>query len=326
MKFTFIYFLLTLFVYKSYSQNEYKLYHQLILKAQNQTLSDSVVFYYEKAFSNNYPFPEDLRNVSYLCYKNNQTKLAEKYFFESIKYGLQVENDKKNDTEIVEYDFGYVKINDTIGYLGFLNQLIKRKHNKIKRLRDSFLKKTNTDDNIIFEKLLQNEMYFQKIRFSLENNINTNDTICISKIFKYSACPNSYYALKLLTENSFPIRKNCKRFNNHSITILLNHIVSGFLNIEDAKNFIEKLWRLVELGSVTPEEYAFAYDHFIHHFVSESKGYFGTMLNFSSDGKLILEDLLEPTKVNEIRNKYWNTTIESFCEKRNCKLPSNYEK
>ena len=36
-------------------------------------------FYYQKAFKANDPFPEDIKKLSYLCFKNNSIKLAGKY-------------------------------------------------------------------------------------------------------------------------------------------------------------------------------------------------------------------------------------------------------
>jgi hypothetical protein len=309
------------------SQDDYKIYHKMILESNNLS-KDSSIMVMEKAFSIATPFPEDLITLAFRYYSNGNFKKAKKVFYQSISVGNQIEPDikkLKDTTFYFEYNHSYINEDNNSEFNVFINSIYKNKKNKIKKLRNEFLKKTNTKDNYIYEVLLHNESYFQSLRFHVFK-INPFDTLIYDIVSKYGNTPNSYFMLKLLKEKSFPKRRNCMRFNGQTITILLNHAISGFLSKDDALEFIELLWGLVLQGELTPLEYANAYDHYVHWYISEDKGLFGTKVYLNDLGEFIVQDLLIPNEVNLIRQKYLIECIELFCERRNWKLPSNYGK
>lgn len=309
------------------SQDDYKKYHKMIIES-NKLSKDSSIMLMEKALSIATPFPEDLNTLAFLYYSNGNFKKATKVFFQSISIGNQIEPDikKSKDTSFYfEYDQNFINEENNSEFNLFINTLYKKKKNKIKKLRKKYLKKTNTKDNNLYEVFLHNDCYFQSLRFHVFKN-NAFDTLTYDIISKYGNTPNSYFMLKLLKKGSFPKRRNCSRFNGQTITILLNHAISGFLNKDDALEFIELLWGLVLQGELTPLEYANAYDHYVNWYISEDKGLFGTKVYLDDLGEFTVQDLLIPNEVNFIRQKYLNESIELFCERRNWKLPSNYGK
>ncbi|HSD14687.1 MAG TPA: hypothetical protein VLB74_08570 [Flavobacterium sp.] len=307
----------------AYSQNNYDSYHSFIRQSSRMN-SDSVIIYLEKAIKENEPFSEDLKFLSYQYFKKGNYKEAKKAFYEAIRYGYQFESDQTHQGGFtIEYDLSFINIVDKSNYGVFLNDLYKKKQKKMRRLRNNYLKEVNKNDNDIFENILQNEKYFQELRFLFFDN-KVKDSLGLNYIAKYGATPNSYYMLELLKKGIFPKRRKCARFNGQTITMLLNHAIACFLNKEDALEFVGLLWPLVEKGELTPNEYASAYDHYVHHFIDENKGMFGTMGIIDDQGNFILEDLLFPSEVNNIRKKYWSSSIEEFCRERNWKLPKNY--
>jgi len=306
--------------------NNYQQYQQYLLAAQRSTSADSVVDYYKKAFNVAEPFAEDLKNLSNTYFYEGNLKEAEKTFYKSVEQGYQLEKD--NDFESrefsIDYNLGYINLKDTTGYGLFLSQLYTTNKKKLIKLRKGYLKKKSGAQNEIYESMLQNEYYFQSLRFLFYDG-KVKDTVAFPYIAKYGATPNSYYMLRLLKEKKFPDRRKCARFNGHSITMLLNHAIAGFLNKDDANVFVTLLWEEVPKGNITPYEYASAYDHYIQCFIDENKNLIGTTQYMDDNGRVMLMDLLDPAGVNAIRKKYWLDTIENYCENFNIKLPRNYE-
>src|SRR5690554_3072391 len=319
-------FLLFFFNYASSQKGNYKEYHYLINKSKDSQV-DSVFYFNETAFQSAEPFPDDLLRLGFGYYKKGDLKNAKKVFLKAIKCGYQAEpdGDYYNSSFMIEYDLNYIS-NHKFDFGQYLNKMYRENKKKVIKLRKKHLEKTNNNpDNKIFESLLHNEKYFQDLRFLFFNN-KIEDTIALKNIFRYGSTPNSYYALDLLKKNNFPRRLNCTRWNSQSITILLNHIVFGFLNKQDAEEFVSLLWKLVERGDLTPYEYAKTYDHYINVFVDENKNMFGTVftLDEQNNNKLIIEDLINPIEVNIIRRKYWLIDIETSCKNTGASLPKNY--
>ncbi|UOK43464.1 MULTISPECIES: hypothetical protein [Flavobacterium] len=308
----------------SYSQSNYKEYHSLSIKSQ-KTTKDSAIFYLEKAVKIAIPFPDELRNLSYYYFQSGNDVKAKEAFFKSIRFGYQFESDNnKQQRFAVEYDLGYMSLENKSNYGVFLNGLYKKKLNKMRRLRQRYLKELDKNDNVLFENILHNEKYFQELRFLFFDN-KVKDSLAFNYIGKYGSTPNSYYMLELLKKGVFPKRRKCRRFNGQTITILLNHAIAGFLKKEDALQFVQMLWPLVEIGELTPDEYASAYDHYVQYFIDANKSLFGTKMYTDIDGKLTLMELINPNDVNQIRKEYWIVDIELFCKNFNIKLPKNYE-
>ena len=143
-------------------------------------------------------------------------------------------------------------------------------------------------------------------------------------LFKYLNIGNSYYMLELLQKDEFPNRYKCRRFNDQSIGILINHAIAGFANKEDAKLFMDLLWKQVENGNLSADYYSKAMDHYISWYENHEKSLLGTTV-FSEDFKTFqLNDVIDPEQLNELRAKYWLGTIEQYCISTGFLLPKNY--
>ncbi len=320
-----LYFLI--FFISSIKAQNYKEYHELVDKNTLTKDNDSIVFYLEKAISSvKKPFPKQLLSLGFQYYEKGNDKKAYNTFLRAIENGYQFESDMKKLVYYIEYNSNFIETykEGKFPFFNYMNEMYSKNIKKIKKYRQKFLKKINKKQNETYEVFLQNEYYFQIIRLNIlpERGVG-RDTLGI--VSKYLPSGNSYAMLKLLKQDNFPKRYNCARFNDHTITILLNHAISGFANKNDAEEFINLLWREVERGNITPYDYAKAYDHYVVWYVDDNRTYFGTTLT-SIEGveELVCKDVIYPEKLNEIRKKYWLINIESFTEKYGYKLPLNY--
>lgn len=129
-----------------------------------------------------------------------------------------------------------------------------------------------------------------------------------------------------MKDNQFPHRNNCRRFNGQTINILLNHAIASFTNKEDAKEFIDLLWKQVENGNITTKDFANAIDHYTQWYVNSNYTLLGTT-TISNDFKIFqCKDVLFPDELNALRKKYWLEPIEIYCESTGFLLPKNYIK
>lgn len=319
----FVYFLFLMTYSALHSQQNYKEYHSLINKAQIAS-GDSSIIYYEKAIKTATPFAEHLKSLSFRYYEKGDTAKAKKTFLQAIENGYQFENDDnfKDHPFAIEYKSGFIDINSTTPYGSFAASLLKKEAPKMRASRKAYLKQANTVDNLTYEVLLQNENFFQEMRSLFWDN-KVKDTIALKNISTYGSTPNSYLMLDLLKKDKFPQRRKCARFNNKTISMILNHGVACFLNKEDAHEFVEMLWKLVEKGDLTPLEYACAYDHYIACYIDSSKSQFGTPMVLV-DQNMTYVDVLKPDEVNDLRKKHWLNSLEIYSEEYGISLPKNY--
>jgi hypothetical protein len=246
---------------------------------------------------------------------------------EAIKNGYQVEPDKAfiNLPFTIEYDSGFISKyeNASSPYAKFMKEMFANNKNQVRKLREEFINNIDKIENIKYEVLLQNELNFQKIRFEILPTKQVPDSI-IRTLYKYLNIGNSYYMLELLSNGEFPSRYKCRRFNDQSINMLINHAIAGFANGEDAKLFIDLLWKQVEKGNLSPYDYAKAVDHYTSWYEDPTKTLLGTV-TISEDFKTFqCIDVLNPDKLNELRAKYWLVPIEVFCKNTGYLLPKNY--
>ncbi len=311
----------------SYSQENYKQYFAELIKSQNFTDADSILKYQLKAFSYAKPFPNDLLGTAFWFYKKGNISKANYFFCQAFENGYQIEPDKdySNLPYKIEYNQGFIDMfkNKKNSYSDFMNFMYSRNKNKIKRLRKKFINKINEIEDAKYEFLLQNEYDFQQIRINILPKKQLPDTI-VNIVHKYANIGNGQYMLDLLKNNQFPNRYKCRRFNGQTINILLNHAIASFANKEDAKTFIDLLWKQVENGNLTAKDYANAIDHYTHWYVNSNYTLLGTT-TISNDFKTFqCKDVLYPNELNVLRNKYWLETIEIFCERAGFLLPKNY--
>lgn len=316
-----LYFLLLLFINLLFSQNEYHYYNKFINKARVEKNKDTISFYYNKAFSTAEPFEEDLLNFSKTLFYTEDYKKAKFYLLKALKIGNSLFN---NQLDTI-FTINYLKENKIdIKYKNFVDNIINKNKLKIIKQRNRYIS-NNLYDDCVFEKILQNEKYFQDLRFIFFER-KVQDSIAFEKISKYGYTPNSYFILNLLRNKKFPQRRFCKRFNEQVISIILNHSITGFLNEKDVLEYLSLLWLEVEKGNLTSYTYMKTYDHYFQIFIDSSKCYFGTVLIQDDDNKLKILDVFEPSNLNNRREKHWGDTIENLWKNYKVKLPDNYEK
>jgi hypothetical protein len=248
----------------------------------------------------------------------------------SIDYGYQFEDDEnfKKLPYKVSYQNGFLLKyeNSKSPYASFIKTMVERNESEMKKRRKKFIDAVDIIQDEIYEVLLQNEYYFQEVRLNLLPNKGIEETE-YKAVVKYLGSGNSYLMLDLLKNSKFPNRRLVSRFNNQSISMLLNHAIAGFINKDDAKKFIDFLWLEVEKGNITPPEYAKAYDHYVNWYIDSESTYYGTTL-YMPEGydKMVYMDVLFPEKLNELRNDIWLVSIEEEAAMTGFQLPLNYKK
>jgi hypothetical protein len=314
-KIVFIFYIFLL-KFHLFSQNNYKKYHETLNKiySHDSICNDSIIYFYERAFEYANPFSEDVYDLAYYYYVDDDIVKSEQSLEKSILLGFQMKKDyKDNDSLYPEINYGHYSFNNELndsldGYYNFELNFIKNRYDS---LRNIFLHSVKND--YYFEVLLNNELYSQLIRLNRDHSFFTRQ-ILNDEVFK----PNARLMYELLLKDKLPLRRMSKRFNSYSITMLLNHCIAGMESRRKAEVFMDMLWGKVVLGELTPIEYASAYDHFVHHFVHSRKSYFGTNLK---NGRV--RKLLYPNKINELRKDCWLITIEDYTRYYGLRLPKN---
>lgn len=300
-------------------QNDYKNYHLLLNKVTSKTSIDSSCFYYESAFSYAIPFSEDAFRLAIYYHKKNDISNSKKYLCKAISLGYQFKPDSSNKDEITYVQTGLNRdTNDLTNkfIISFMNENYELNRKK-------YLEKCKHDDS--YEQLLDNENYVQSMR-NLFWTGEVKDSIAYINICKYSFTPNSKLFLKFLETSTLSKRRESKRFNSSSITMLLNHCIAGFQNKSDAELFLTYIWKLVEIGEIKPREYEQAYDHYVAVHINENASYFGSRTTRDENGKRISYPLLDPKNVEKLRAEAWLLPLITYNQMIGLELPINYEK
>lgn len=311
----------------SVAQENYESYYKLLNEASLIKDTDLKIEKYQEAFKTATPLMKEYKSLAFYQFKNNDLKKAEYYFLKAVESGYQFEIDKdfKTTPLKITYNSGFFEKHENSNgiYSDFMTSMKSRILKKARKARKKFLKQIDPIQNEIYEVMLQNEYDFQEVRLNIlpKKDIPEADRKAASK---YLNTGNSYLMLQLLKYGKFPKRNRCTRFNDQTITILLNHAIAAFANKKDAEEFINLLWYEVETGNITPYDYAKAYDHYVSWYVDSEKSNFGTPLTLNAENEMICVDVLYPKKLNELRKKHWLSSIEQFCEGAGFLLPGNY--
>lgn len=314
-----IYSFSSYFIYAQHDSSllsNYEKYHETLneIYSFDSIYNDSVINIYERAFKFAIPFSEDVYDLSYYYYSNDNKLKAEKCLEKSVLLGYQMKKDiSYYDSlypEVLYGNFAYGNsfVDTTSAYFQFESNFMRNSYDS---LRAVFLGSIQNDS--YFEVLLENEKYAQLIRLNQNHSFYTREVLN-NEVFK----PNANLIFKLIEVDMFPSRRSTRRFNSHSISMLLNHCIAGMEDKDQAEKLMKMLWQKVVLGELTPIEYASAYDHYVHHFINSRKSYFGTNLKKGRIRKLLL-----PKKIGELRNDYWLPSIENYANYYDLKLPKN---
>ncbi len=321
--------LLLIIHFKITAQTDYKAYYVNLNKANTFKDRDSILKYSLNALKLANPLPNDILSIAFYYFEKNNIPKAKHYFLEAIKKGYQIEPDEdfKDLPFKTEYDFDFISKyeNSNTKHAKFMNAMYSENKSEIRKLRKKFIQNIDRIEDSKYEVLLQNELNFQKIRFEILPNKQVPDSI-IPILYKYLNIGNSYYMLDLLQKDEFPSRYKCRRFNDQSVNMLINHAIAGFANKEDAKLFIDLLWKQVENGNLSPYDYAKAVDHFTSWYEDHEKTLLGTVTISTDFITFQCIDVINPEELNELRAKYWLEPIEVFCKNTGYLLPKNYSK
>ncbi|CAM4091266.1 hypothetical protein FLAN108750_09840 [Flavobacterium antarcticum] len=309
------------------AQSDYKTYYATINKSKTFKETDSILKYRLNALKFAKPLPNDILSISFYYFENNNIPEAKHYFREAFKNGYQIETDEEfKDLPLkTEYDFGFITKyeNSKTRYGIFLNTMFTSNKFEARKLRKEFIKNIDRIEDANYEILLQNELNFQKIRFEILPTREIPDST-LTILYKYLNIGNSYYMLDLLQNDKFPSRYKCRRFSDQSIAMLINHAIAGFAKKEDAKLFMDLLWKQVETGNLSADYYSKAMDHYTSWYEDHKKSLLGTS-TVSEDFKTFqCIDVINPEELNEIRAKYWLEPIEQYCKSAGILLPKNY--
>lgn len=324
----FIILLLT-FSFKIKAQSDYKTYYVNINKSNTFKQTDSILKYRLNTQKFAKPLPHDILTIAFYYFEKNNMPKAKTYFLEAFKNGYQIETDEafKDLPFKTEYDFSFVSKyeNSNTSYANFMKTMFAQNRIEIRKLRKEFIRNIDRIEDSKYEVLLQNELNFQKVRFEILPSKQLSDST-LTILYKYLNIGNSYYMLELLEKDEFPSRYKCRRFNDQSIAMLINHAIAGFANKEDAKIFMDLLWKQVENGNLSADYYSKAIDHYTSWYEDHKKSLLGTS-TVSEDFKTFqCIDVINPEELNELRAKYWLGTIEQYCKSTGILLPKNYDR
>lgn len=309
------------------AQSDYHKYYLNINKSKEYSNVDSILKYRLAAINYAKPLPKDLLNISFYLYEKGDVSKSSHFFCRAFKNGYQVEPDEnyKDLPFKIEYDFGFIDryIDSKTRYANFMSFMYKKNKKRIKKIRKKFIKQIDEIDDARYEVLLQNELNFQRIRMDILPNKVNIDSVTLT-LHKYLNIGNSYYMLDLLKNDEFPNRYKCRRFNEQNINILLNHAIASFATKEDAKQFVDLLWKQVEIGNIIPYDYAKAIDHYTQWYENSERSLLGTTTTSEDFKTFQCVDVLYPEKLDELRDSFWLESIELFCDNTGFKMPNNY--
>lgn len=302
----------------TFAQSDYRMYHYNLNKVVSSTPLDSTIYFYETAFKYAVPFSEDAIRLGMEYIKKNDFENSEKWMKRAIELGYQFKKDEINKDE-VDYIMTWIPRDTTSLVVKFVTKYMNQHYDS---LRQIYISQCSKED--LFEQLLDNENYVQSLR-NLFWSGKVVDSIAYQNICKYGFTPNGLLFLKMLENRTFPKRRETRRFNNHSITMLLNHCIAGLPTKQEAERFLVLLWKLVEVGEIKPREYEQAYDQYIEIHVEPQKSYFGSR-TISENGKRSSIPLIDPKNVEKYRAEAWLQPLTVFNKYLNIELPPNYEK
>lgn len=299
-------------------KNDYANYYINLNKAECSENIDSSIYYYKRAFDLvKKPNPIDVYNLASFLIQKNLKQDGLKWLKKSILLGLKF----KSDSTLLEQD-KILPIEYGIITLGPNSNEIKNYIDKhYEKLRKKYLKKCITNDPIFG--LLQNEIQFQTIRMPIYDSLH-NQKYQYFNSFGYSV--NSYLIWKMVKENKMPFRHNSAYLNNHSLSMLLFHSLSGFLNDKDVKAFLEDLKKTIFTGLITPDEYATVYDFYFFSFIDQEKTFYGTQVYFDTlTNRTRVQKLFNNLEINDLRRSIWLYNFDCYLFNMDYLKPINYE-
>jgi tetratricopeptide (TPR) repeat protein len=263
---------------------------------------------YEEAFSNYYPFPEDLANLRDCYLAMGDTASAVNCVERMIACGWQLrETYPVMDVTPMENRIG-----------SFDSVRIAHITAIYPALRQKYLQQIDPALNAYLERIVLNEIFCQEVRdgvFGEERWTNV--------LFAQNAAD-----LCELLKNKELDREHVDVWNNQLLLIALVHCAKALGLKEYARErlyteMMELLKQEVLKGNLYPDVYASVYD--IVYWFNYGKSYYGRQLSFDPEtGKHRCVEIEDTATVDKRRAEIGLPPIWAFCKKYNITPPANY--
>lgn len=300
------------------AQSNYKEYFQWIYKAYESTDNNIRKSCYSKAFTYAEPLAAQVIDYAIFCFSTNdtiETNLALKKAVELVWWFDYEQTSCDTFLTIVQHP----EITNISAYpVDFGKHMLGYYGSNYKPLREQFLSKAIRNDP--FEALLVNEMSFQNIRMNIYNKRIFTD-IDSKQLESQLSRPNTELLIKLMRCNIFPNPRTSAHFTNWSFTIVLTHALSVIKDQNELEDFYNLLWKQVELGYITPFDWANSYEFYMYFQKKKKSSKFGQQAENSE-----IVPLDNPESIDILRESRWLPTLEKYCQMTGNILPKNYKK
>lgn len=295
------------------AQNSYAPYYEKTINAYTKMAEGNyslAVELYEKAFSNDYPFPDDLANLRDCYLALGDTTLAVNCVKRMITCGWQL-----YETYPV---VGLAPWKNKIG--AFDTTQINYITNLYQTLRQSYLQQIVPSENAYLERIVVNEIFCEDIR--------DGEFGKIKKLSRSVFAQNAIILCELLKNKELD-RKEVDVWNHTLLLTALVHCAKsiGLKKYKSGKTYAELMDLLkkeVLKGNLYPDVYASIYD--IVYWFNYHKSYYGRQISFDpKTGKNYCVEIDDPIGVDVRRAEIGLPPVWAFCQKYNITPPANYK-
>lgn len=263
---------------------------------------------YEEAFSNYYPFPEDLANLRDCYLALEDTANAVNCVKRMVACGWQL-----YETYPV---IGFRSLENRIG--AFDSVRIVYITSIYPTLRQNYLQQIDPTENAYLQRIVQNEIFCQEIR---DGRFGEDEWL--NAVFAQNALD-----LCSLLKNKKLNRRNVDVWNNQLLQIALVHCAKALGLNEYGRDTIytdmmDLLKKEALKGNLHPDVYASVYD--IVYWFNNNKSYYGRQLSFDPEtGKHFCVEIEDVSNVDKRRAEIGLPSVRFFCKKYNITPPANY--
>lgn len=264
---------------------------------------------YEGAFSESYPFPDDLANLRDCYLALGDTANALNCVKRMISCGWQL----KETYPVI----GCESIENRIG--DFDTAQINYLTSIYPTLRQNYLQQIVPYKNAYLERIVLNDIFGQEIR----------DGEFAKKGLSNAAFVQNTYDLCELLKNKDLDRKEVDAWNHSLLLISLVHCAKSisltkYKNDTLFSNLMDLLKAEVMKGNLYPDVYASVYD--IVYWFKHKKSYYGRQVSFDpKTGKHFCVEIEEVGDVDKRRAEIGLPPVWAFCKKYNITPPVNYQ-
>ncbi|MDR1974335.1 MAG: hypothetical protein LBQ31_06630 [Bacteroidales bacterium] len=280
-----LFFLCVLLVQQLYAQQrDYRDYFRLCneaLRFQVTGETETAITFYEKAFSEQVPFLEDLDKLK-ACYKlMDDTNMIMSVWKRKILTGFT----RTNISYLITLE--YPLLMEWNANIPQDEQSIFERINYDSLHQIFMLKNINVEKDRYMQALITSECFSGNMRQYYRDNPDEikkycSQMTCITDFIGTVSYVNNGRLFIALAKSGFlPSRAETAWWEDTKMYYLLEHIAAS-LQGQELDTFLNILWSHVEVGDITPEQYASMFD-VSRHGTFEDSGYYGCVAVFSDD-------------------------------------------